>query len=817
MAPRLSFRFTADTSDLKTGLQEANQAMQNFVQQNDSANLRLTAVSQSISKTGKASTRFAYDTETASQSLQDLGNIMSSIGGIGRQILGMYTQWTVWQIRNIQYTNQFREAQNRLLKIQKQQIRTDTEWGVVTEKVQGLLNNLYKTQFNAVSGFDSLRRATGNAIIAIGRYGPNSEEAIQATVKWQESLMSWAEQARSMGAPLEDINAVMASVKASIEQGQLPNWKKLAEEIGWNTDLYGPLGSAGLTASDMLTRGMNSVSSAVSEMSTTLEDIQKAHEEYADAVADALADVDAAKEKLDLSQQMQQIQQYMFLMEGVGLLGQGINLGLKIKKTDWGDIFDKIKGLKGSIGKLPSTATNAFSKIKSALSGLGGNFSGLGSKIGKLGSMIKGAFSGLGNLGGAGGIFGKITGALGGLGGKLGGIVGLAGKAGGAIAGLGGTIGGALSGAASAAGGALSTVGTALVGLGPAGWAVGAAIAGGAALFAAWDSDFMGFRTTVTKIGSDIWGGWNNIVNNVSEVAHGLWDNLVGKVWPEGAEALNAATDGLNHLLTGQWDKLGGDIVNTATKTWDAISGGVQDLGKKIWDGWGNIVDTVSAAGDQIWNKVETVWPEGAETGRAIQKGFTDFIRGDWGALPGDLADVVGSLGDTLGTAFQGIVDTVGPMWDTFCNGLQDAFGGVADFFTSATETIGGAAKGFLETLGLGDTAESISNWWDEITGGKKKEEVSIPGTVDVKGTRQSGGMIPVKGNYELHPGEIVTPASLAQSGRLLGGGATTTTKTNYSFGDIHIHVQQIGSNMDIRTVATELRRYIESETARTR
>jgi len=112
---------------------------------------------------------------------------------------------------------------------------------------------------------------------------------------------------------------------------------------------------------------------------------------------------------------------------------------------------------------------------------------------------------------------------------------------------------------------ALKGLGGVLVGLGPAGWAIGAAIAGATALYMAYETNFMGMRDIVDNAVSQIrelLGGlsnavqstWENVTSTLGGIAGGivkgaeeLWRTLTGGAAP--SAPLTPAVGGLTTLL----------------------------------------------------------------------------------------------------------------------------------------------------------------------------------------------------------------------------------------------------------------------------
>jgi len=94
---------------------------------------------------------------------------------------------------------------------------------------------------------------------------------------------------------------------------------------------------------------------------------------------------------------------------------------------------------------------------------------------------------------------------------------------------------------------ALKSLGGVLVGLGPAGWAVGAAIAGVTALYMAYETNFMGMRDIVDNAVAQI----QNLLGGLSSAVQSAWENV-----------------------TSTLGGIAGGIVKGAEELWRTLTGG---------------------------------------------------------------------------------------------------------------------------------------------------------------------------------------------------------------------------------------------------
>jgi hypothetical protein len=220
-------------------------------------------------------------------SLSEAVTVMSTVASMGQEIISMATSLAVWEIRLLQYTNQRFIAEQRVLRLDRELIRDkqsiirlDREGNQLTEKTITLWNKFYQTQLQQTKGFDDLRITTGNALIAVGRFGEKSLEARMATQEWEQEFATWGQKAAYLGAPLETIMKVHERLATSIETGIIPDFEKIGADVGWQVDKWGELGTAGMTATDILKSGQEDVAGQISNTIDFQHQITKAVADY---------------------------------------------------------------------------------------------------------------------------------------------------------------------------------------------------------------------------------------------------------------------------------------------------------------------------------------------------------------------------------------------------------------------------------------------------------------------------------------------------------------------------------------------------------
>lgn len=211
-----------------------------------------------------------------------------------------------------------------------------------------------------------------------------------------------------------------------------------------------------------------------------------------------------------------------------------------------------------------------------------------GGTVKVLGQVVKvtGATKNLGSiLGNMGGLLGSATGGTGLLGEALGGL----GSIGEMITGSGGLLGGL-----GELGGTLMSV---LGSIGPEGWLIGAAIAGGGLLIANWDKIgdfFSGFFDWLGNAFSDLWdwisNGFKGLVDVGGNLISGLWQGITGAagaVWNGicdfGSSIVNGFCDffGIHspsRVMAGIGEYLSLGLAQGITNETDSVVQGVQDV-----------------------------------------------------------------------------------------------------------------------------------------------------------------------------------------------------------------------------------------------
>lgn len=254
-----------------------------------------------------------------------------------------------------------------------------------------------------------------------------------------------------------------------------------------------------------------------------------------------------------------------------GAVTGGITTVLDFMGTEFGRLLMS-KGMNALLGLL---------KAFSALAQGGGTLKVMGQVV-----KVTGVTENLGSiLGNMSGLLGSATGGTGLLGEALGGL----GSIGEMITGSGGLLGGL-----GELGGTLVSV---LGSIGPEGWLIGAAIAGGGLLIANWDKIgdfFSGFFDWLGNAFSHLWdwisNGFKGLVDVGGNLISGLWQGITGAagaVWNGICDFGSAVVDGFcdffgihspSRVMAGIGEYLSLGLAQGITDETDSVVQGVQDV-----------------------------------------------------------------------------------------------------------------------------------------------------------------------------------------------------------------------------------------------
>ncbi len=292
-----------------------NQEVQSFGQQvagqlgqsGQQVNIYAQQTEQGLRKVVTVTNQTGGAFRQAGTSLADFGNAILRFSSIAHQILSLYTQWTVWQIRQIQYQNQYRDAILREQRLLRDLIVIDKEHGLVLMQNVKLYEQLYKTQRAGMGNFDDVRKATNALSVAMNLYGTESDAAHEklwefqgALAEWGKGILQMAPQADKLGLQ-ETINAIIDTLTKQVSTGTFAGWEQLAQQTGWNDQWamkYGRLGAYGETTENLIAGTTDALKQEIASVIPIQEQISRNTADWTSQMEAAVYDIYTAADKL---------------------------------------------------------------------------------------------------------------------------------------------------------------------------------------------------------------------------------------------------------------------------------------------------------------------------------------------------------------------------------------------------------------------------------------------------------------------------------------------------------------------------------------
>jgi len=221
-------------------------------------------------------------------------------------------------------------------------------------------------------------------------------------------------------------------------------------------------------------------------------------------------------------------------------------------------------------------------------------------------------------------------------------------------------------------------------------------VAAGAAIYAAWQTDFGGIRELVGTVAAGIQSAWDGMTQRVSALTAQVTAELVA-FWAENGEDITKAVTTVSNNVTAAWQKVVAwwnsnmpAIRQVAEGVWQAISGAVLGAVKivtgaiklvaavingdwnKVWEGtkvvltgivqvWGNIlvgagkiiVGAIRVAFNAVWSLQTWLLDQAMALGKAVISGLINGIKNSASLVYGAISDVAHSVITTARGIFQ--------------------------------------------------------------------------------------------------------------------------------------------------------------------
>jgi len=714
LSARILYTFQVDASSALSALDQIASAQQKIQQSTGAASTNVTSMTGTMKDNKATITSASIQTQTYADVGSKLAGIMQQIGNVGRSSIGVYTALAVWNIRQFQYTQQLIVAKFRLAQVERDLLIVDNKTTQVSLQQAAAIQALNQSVLSSTSGFNGLRIATGTAITAIGRYGANSIEAENATVAWNEQMLKWANNAVAVGAPTAKVQEVMKLLQDSITSGQIPAWDKLGQQVQWNTEAWGPLGTAGMTAGQVLASGSKQITSSMQNQVTASQTANNALMDYNATLSTAQSALKETQMKLNQANSEMVAQGANIAFAVTGTVGSVAKIYKDIKEFDWKPIGEKIAAL---FAKTAASSATAAVDVSGSFVSMAG---AAGSTIPPMTTGVVGLTGSMDGMGLAADETGMSMNVMNGF--TVGAVPGVAALS---LA----EDEAALSTDALASSSMLATVQQTLAAGATAVW-TGAM----AALDAVMDANPIVLiilaiiaLVAILVIAYEKWKPFHDAVDAVAKVLSGAL-----------MSALTTVYNGLKWVWDNVLAPIAKFIGNVLLAAWLLLANGL-----KMY--YNIFIKPVFDALKFIW--VNLLAP--------VAKFIGNVLLGAWNLF----ATGVKKFYDIF---LKPVFDALAKVYNAVLKPIGDFLGGIGKALSGVGHAIGGAVTSAGDNINKANTALEAYN---------KTQEQTLMGTPvpeTVEGTRATGGVIPVQGNYEMHPGEVVTPAPIAATGRLV-------------------------------------------------
>jgi len=244
--------------------------------------------------------------------------------------------------------------------------------------------------------------------------------------------------------------------------------------------------------------------------------------------------------------------------------------------------------------------------------------------------------------------------------------------------------------------------------------AIGGLIAAGIALWKNWDT----IKAKTVEI-------WESIKTTVTNAANAVWDFL--KQWvPLILAAVTGPIGLLVYAIVRNWDT----IKAKTTEIWNKVKDFVVNAFKWLYDHnyyFQNLVDNIRKAWDtlkkmteQVWNSLkawlQSIWQGISNTSSTIWNGIASFIsdiwdrilstlQGTWNSIASAVSNIWGKISGTISNIAQDIWDTLSGLasraYEWGSNLLESFIDGIKSKVGMIGETLGGAAEKIKDFLGF--------------------------------------------------------------------------------------------------------------------
>ena len=298
-----------------------------------------------------------------------------------------------------------------------------------------------------------------------------------------------------------------------------------------------------------------------------------------------------------------------------------------------------------------------------------------------------------------------------------------------------------------------------------------------------------------------VWDGILDITTKVSDFVMGIWDALTGD-----AEDTTGLLDTIWSwtplgMITGNWDKISGFL----SGAWDTISdtagGALDKLGGMFGDAWTGITDTTRGFKEDT----TAIMTGAVDSMMDITAPFVSKLPEDYRSMWGDIGDGAKSFisGDYTG-AFSSLVSIATTYTDMVFETFDDMRQGIVDTFNKLKSSVVNIWTGIENSIK--SVINGIIDGINTMIRGINRFEIDVPGWVtDITGFADFGfniATIP-----RLAAGGIVTQPTVAMIGEAGPEAIVPLDGSSSGVGGVTIQVENMNvrTDNDIKLVAQEL------------
>lgn len=300
-------------------------------------------------------------------------NVLGTLSRIVRQLVGMYTQWTFWQIRLSSYTHMLRTAQRRLTDVVRRYDRhkRDVSIRLMMEEIR-YAKELIKSHIDYRSSLVGLRTAYNQNAMNQIRFGENSEEAMKSEIALEAQMYKTAEALKRQGYSAEEAALMMDNTRGALmyAASEAKGLDGVLQDVFQSEEEHGSI--------------MSVNEEHLMRQAALTDDLASSQVEYAEDMAAAMDDIENSELKVKLATGETRVMMLGFAVQLVGMSGLVLNLAKDMALLSL---------LQGSLGAETLFATSAFASMRKLLTGSTLTMAGVKGALGGIAGALGGVLS----------------------------------------------------------------------------------------------------------------------------------------------------------------------------------------------------------------------------------------------------------------------------------------------------------------------------------------------------------------------------------------------------------------------------------------